>query len=436
MQMPPVDPDTLFEDLLQDFPPETTAMAREFKAFVRAKKVKTPQQLLRVVLLYCGLDKSLRETAADFTLLYESITDSSIAERLAACRPWVQAVLAKMLHTNTVATLPAPWRFLVIDGSHVQGPGAQGTQYRLHICLDLVQLQFVAITLTDQHTGESLVHFPLGPGDIALADRGYAYATPIVETVMKQAEVILRMSPAHLPVYGRDGQRVDLMQVLREQPWATHRTITVCVQAPASAQTVCGSVHAYRLSEEQANVARQRLRAQSRKKGRTPKDTTLFWAGWVLVFTTVAPSLLRAETISALYRVRWQIEIAIKRWKSVLDVGKLRAKNGSPLAEVWLLGKLLYAMVVERRARRQCGADWSRLDGARRGTFWRVWKLIQDEVSVHILGVAAWREEGWEACVQVIMERPRRRNLQRLPDEVIDMYHGLPTSEEERGEAA
>src|SRR5215510_1021920 len=97
MQMPPPDPDTLFEDLLQDLPPETMAMAREFKAFVRAKKVKTPQQLLRVVFLYCGVDKSLRETAADFTLLYESITDSSIAERLAACRPWVQAVLAKML---------------------------------------------------------------------------------------------------------------------------------------------------------------------------------------------------------------------------------------------------------------------------------------------------------------------------------------------------
>jgi Transposase DDE domain len=437
MQMPPVDPDTLFEDLLQDLPPETTAMAREFKAFVRAKKVKTPQQLLRVVFLYCGVDKSLRETAADFTLLYESITDSSIAERLAACRPWVQAVLAKMLHTNAVATLPAPWRFLVIDGSHVQGPGAQGTEYRLHLCMDLVQLQFVSITVTDQHTGESFIHFPLGPGDIALADRGYGYAAPIVETVRKQADVIVRMSPAHLPVYDGDGQRVDLMPVLREQPWETSRTIAVRIQAPTSAEAVCGYVHAYRLSEEQANMARQRIRMQSRKKSRTPKDTTLFWAGWVLVFTTVAPSLLCAETISALYRVRWQIEIAIKRWKSVLDVGKLRAKEGSPLAEVWLLGKLLYALVVERRARRQLGAEWSRLDGERRGTFWRVWKLIQDEVGVHIRGVEAWRQEGWEACIKVIMERPRRRKLQCLPAEVIDVYHGRPTSDqEERREAA
>ena len=47
--LPLTDPDTLFEELLQDLPPETTQMAREFKAFVRAKKVKTPEQLLRVV---------------------------------------------------------------------------------------------------------------------------------------------------------------------------------------------------------------------------------------------------------------------------------------------------------------------------------------------------------------------------------------------------
>jgi hypothetical protein len=244
MQMPPTDPDTLFEELLQDLPPETITMAREFKAFVRAKKVKSPQQLLRIVFLYCGLDKSLRETAADFTLLYESITDSSIAERLAACRPWVQAVLAQMLHTPAVATLPAPWRLLVIDATHVQGPGAQGTQYRWHLCLELVQLQWVSLLLTDQHTGESLMHVPLGSGDIVLADRGYAYAAPIIETVRHQAEVILRMSPAHLPVYGRDRQRVDLVQVLREQPWETHHTLAVSVRAPDGSAEVQGYVHA------------------------------------------------------------------------------------------------------------------------------------------------------------------------------------------------
>ena len=106
MQLPPADPETLFEELLQDLPPETAHMAREFKAFVRAKRVKTPEHLLRVVFLYCGLDKPLREVAGTFTALYESITDQSVAERLRACGPWVQALLRRMLPLSSVGTLP------------------------------------------------------------------------------------------------------------------------------------------------------------------------------------------------------------------------------------------------------------------------------------------------------------------------------------------
>ena len=79
------------------------------------------------------------------------------------------------------------------------------------------------------------------------------------------------------------------------------------------------------------------------------------------------------------------------------------------------------------------GADWRRLDEERRGTFWRVWKLIQDAgEDVDVLGVEAWRAEGWQACLKVLMERSRRRKLQRLPDAVIDMYHDLPISQPRR----
>jgi hypothetical protein len=49
MPLPLTDPDTLFEELLQDLPPETAHMARAFKALVRAQQGKTPAHLLRLV---------------------------------------------------------------------------------------------------------------------------------------------------------------------------------------------------------------------------------------------------------------------------------------------------------------------------------------------------------------------------------------------------
>jgi hypothetical protein len=69
MQLPLPDPDTLCEELLPDLPAESGQMARTFKAFVRAQKVKTPAPRLRVVFVYGGLDKPLREVAGTLTAL-------------------------------------------------------------------------------------------------------------------------------------------------------------------------------------------------------------------------------------------------------------------------------------------------------------------------------------------------------------------------------
>ncbi|MBI3325212.1 MAG: transposase, partial [Nitrospinae bacterium] len=134
------------------------------------------------------------------------------------------------------------------------------------------------------------------------------------------------------------------------------------------------------------------------------------------------PTLLPGPTALALYRVRWQIEIAIKRWKSVLDVDLLRARYESPLADVWLHGKLLYVLLLDHRLRRTMGEQWSWLDRARTATWWRPWKLLRDEVAPRITGLVSCSHPQWGLCLQVLAERPRRRQLQRLPQEVIMVF--------------
>ena len=429
MQLPLTDPDTLFEDLLQDLPPETAQMAREFKAFVRAKKVKTPEQLLRVVFLYCGLDKSLREVAGTFTALYEAITDQAVAERLRACEPWVHALLRRMLPRSPGDTLPAGLRFVVIDASSIQAPGATGTDHRLHIAMDLLSLQFVEVLVTDVHTGETFKHFTLRRGDVAVTDRGYAQCQGMHAAVTQGADLIVRLNPFSVVLSDALGAPLDLCGTLKRQHMETLRTLAVTLCAAGGQHEVRGWIHAYRLNAEQANRARQKCR-QGHKKG-TPKAESLVLAGWVLVFTTLAPAVLSAQTIMALYRCRWQVEIAIKRWKSVLDVGALRAKAHSPLAEVWLHGKLLYALMLERRMRRQLGDSWGRLDHERLGTWWRVWGMLKDELAPLITGALFWKEDAWAACLKVLAERPRRRKLQQLPPEAIDVLYRWDESKEE-----
>ena len=429
MQLPLTDPDTLFEELLQDLPSETVQMAREFKAFVRAKKVKTPAQLLRVVFLYCGLDKPLREVAGTFTALYESMTDQAVAERLRACGPWVKAMLRRMLPMAAMEPLPTGRRFVVIDASSIQAPGAKGTDHRLHIAMDLVSLQFIEVLVSDVHTGETLKHFPLAPGDVVLADRGYAHCQGMSAAVQQGAALIVRLNPFSVVLRDAAGAPLELCAALKRQHTETLRTLVVALRAAGGQHEVRGWVHAYRLNAEQANRARHKCR-QGHKKG-TPSAESLFLAGWVLVFTTLAPAVLSAQTIMALYRCRWQVEIAIKRWKSVLDVDALRAKANSPLAEVWLHGKLLYALMLERRLRRQMGDTWSRLDHERVATWWRVWGMLKEAIAPMITGALFWKEDVWEACLKVLAERPRRRKLQQLPPEVIAVFYRGDASQQD-----
>ena len=70
--------DTTFAELLQDLPVGLAAQAREFQAFTRARVLKTPEQLLRVVLLYCGLDQSLRTVSATSAQLGQALTDNAV----------------------------------------------------------------------------------------------------------------------------------------------------------------------------------------------------------------------------------------------------------------------------------------------------------------------------------------------------------------------
>ena len=130
MQLPLTDADTLFAELLQDFATEAAQMARDFKAFVRAKS-QASDATRADGLLYCGLDKTLREVAGTWTALYEPITDQSVAERLRACRPWVHALLQHMFPPRGGGdACPRPYASWSLTEQH-SAPGATGTDYRL-----------------------------------------------------------------------------------------------------------------------------------------------------------------------------------------------------------------------------------------------------------------------------------------------------------------
>jgi hypothetical protein len=259
-----------------------------------------------------------------------------------------------------------------------------------------------------------------------MGDRGFAKAPALIATRKKGAQFIVRMSPSYLALQDRSGNQFDLSEQLREAGDAVSLSFEVLVRDAKTGETCQAYLHAHRLSEQAANKARRRARKSARHNGNTVQDSTLRLCDWLFVLTSIPPGELSAEVIFELYRVRWQIELLIKRFKSLLNVDCLRALAGSPLAEVYLLGNFLFALLVEGRTLKRVGNDWMRMIGSRKMTCWRVWKLIAAEIKEAVLNTVAWDSLDWRAMLNVLGERRRKRKLQIIPDAVVQWLRGKP----------
>lgn len=140
----------------------------------------------------------------------------------------------------------------------MQGPGAQGTWYRLHISLELQRLPVQDVLITDAHVGESLGHFHFGPGMIVLADRGYFHPQTLIETHRAGAHRVVRVNTS-VPLFGSEGQELDVVALLKQaQAAGPVERVSCAVQiGPAgSPERLAGHLHAVPLAPEQAAAVR------------------------------------------------------------------------------------------------------------------------------------------------------------------------------------
>ena len=69
-------------------------------------------------------------------------------------------------------------------------------------------------------------------------------------------------------------------------------------------------------------------------------------AGYLLLLTSLDRNEYPPERVLALYRLRWQVELAFKRLKSLLHLDRLPAKDPQ-LARSWLFAHLIAALLID-----------------------------------------------------------------------------------------
>jgi len=287
----------------------------------------------------------LRETAvrADAGGLAK-VSDVALLGRLRGCGEWFRWMVEQMsrrLSTTTHEVLGGK-RVRLVDATVVCEPGATGSTWRIHYMIDLSSLACEQLDVTLPDEGETLTRFEVQENDVLMADRGLAHRRGIRHVVEHGGHVIVRSNMVSVPLEDDKGRPLALLPKLRKLPVGQARAWPALVRDERG--TIAVHVCALKKSAEQRRKAQAKLREVASRKGRNLQPDTLEAAGYVVVLTTLPD--VSAQQILELYRHRWQIELAFKRLKSLLQLGHLK-KTDPQGAKAWLQGKLFVATLIE-----------------------------------------------------------------------------------------
>jgi hypothetical protein len=334
---------------------DVEATARSRGAFTRAREIKDAETLLRLALAYGGLGMSLRETCAWAEAgEIASLRDPSLLNRLCKAAPWLGDIVAALIaeRANGPAGRWAGYRLRALDATSICQPGADRTTWRLHVGYDLSTGQVDQLELTDLHGAENLQRLTYRPGDIVLADRCYTRPRDLRPVNDAGADFIVRTGWNSLRLLQPNGEPFDLFAALAaqaEQEGEVQVRIHEGNTEDPPPKPLMLRLVIRRKDPEQAQAEQKRLLKDAKKRSKQPDPRSLEAAKYILLLTSLPAAVFPPTDILALYRFRWQIELAFKRFKSLAGLDQLPAKNPE-LARAWIYARLIVALIAERIA--------------------------------------------------------------------------------------
>ena len=339
-------------EIVEGMLPEGWAeQAKAQGALKRKRKVGSASELLRHLLLHAGGGLSLRQTvvrAAQWGLA--RMSDMALFKRLKGSGEWLGWMCRRLAEERdgerNWAVPGGELRMVVVDSTDIKEPGAKGASWRLHYAIEVPGVTSVFAELTDRHGGESLRRYKFRSGDLAAGDRNYCREGQIGHVLESGAHVLLRWHSTALPLLdAEDGQPLDVADWVRRE--------ASCGAAEAAVRTKGGlalRLCALPVAEEAAEREREKVRESARKQGRRASAASLEMAGFIVLVCSLPREKHDTAAVMSLYRLRWQVELAFKRLKSLLGASHV-PKRDPGSARAWLQAKMLVSLLMEKLLR-------------------------------------------------------------------------------------
>jgi len=175
---------------------------------------------------------------------------------------------------------------------------------------------------------------PMDGISLFLADPGYFRVATFAAIRNQQHCHFLSKLQFGVTLANPDGTDLDLKRLLRKAPDQFDLAVIM-------GGTPCRLV-GKRLPDDVVNRRIRKANEASKSKSRQISDLYRLFLHYAL-FVTSLPAEFGMAQLFALYRIRWQVELAFKVWKSILAIHRIRsAREDRVLCELY--GKLIVAV--------------------------------------------------------------------------------------------
>jgi hypothetical protein len=159
-------------------------------------------------------------------------------------------------------------------------------------------------------------------GSLTMVDLGYFCLDAFWAIAEKSAYFLSRyLYPTGL--LDRFGKRIDLEALLRKQT-GNRKEVQVKLGCRSQHQLPCRLI-ILRNPDDVTEKRRRTAKEHAKKRGTTLSQTYLFMLGWTLFVTNAPDTMISLKHVYDFYRIRWQIELIFKLWKSYCGLNHILA---------------------------------------------------------------------------------------------------------------
>jgi hypothetical protein len=239
-------------------------------------------------------------------------------EALMACGKYNRVII----QDSTIIKLPLN---LFAQFSGVSNGHHQVCNARIQGVYDLLSGSFLTFSI-DPYSKNDLQAAPdleLRDKDLVLRDRGYLSYAEIARHITAGADCIFRYKCRLQYLDPVSKKPINLIALLKKHQYLD---LDVCLNNVEQTRV---RLVAAPVSQKIAN--NRRMKAKKEVHGRDPSSEVLRLMGWTIFLTTIPRAEADFKKVSKIYRLRWQIEMIFKTWKSHLHFDKIHHVSSNQL---------------------------------------------------------------------------------------------------------